>query len=96
MAAACLVGTFTIGGLANFGRALLMRTSGLRIVAKLRRDTYQSALQQEVNFIESSEGDVLSRLSVDTNIVGESCVSVIGMVSLYLYYYLLQRDKGFE
>ncbi|PVF93544.1 putative ATP-binding cassette transporter [Serendipita vermifera] len=72
LAAASLVGIFTIGGLANFGRSLLMRMSGLRIIARLRRDTYASALRQEVNYIENSEGDVLSRLSVDTNIVGES------------------------
>ena len=72
MAAASLVGVFTLGASANFGRSLLMRLSGLRIIARLRRDTYASALRQEVNFIENSEGDVLSRLSVDTNIVGES------------------------
>lgn len=72
LAAASLVGIFTVGGLANFGRSLLMRLAGLRIIARLRKDTYASALKQEVNYIENSEGDVLSRLSVDTNIVGES------------------------
>lgn len=54
-----------------------MRTSGFRIIARLRKDTYYSALKQEVNFIESSEGDTLSRLSVDTNVVGESYVRAI-------------------
>ena len=70
-----MVGIFVIGGMANFGRFLLMRLAGLRIIARLRKDTYASALKQEVNFIENTEGDVLSRLSVDTNIVGESYVT---------------------
>ncbi|KAG9056840.1 ATP-binding cassette permease mdl1 [Serendipita sp. 407] len=97
LAAASLVGIFTIGGLANFGRSLLMRLSGLRIIARLRKDTYASALKQEVNFIENSEGDVLSRLSVDTNIVGESVTGnlsdglravVSGTVGVGLMFYL--------
>ena len=72
MAAGGLFGIFLIGGLANMGRSLLMRMSGQRIVARLRRQTYASALKQEVDYIERAEGDVLSRLSVDTSIVGES------------------------
>ena len=49
-----------------------MRMSGQRIVARLRRQTYESALKQEVDYIERAEGDVLSRLSADTSIIGES------------------------
>ena len=49
-----------------------MRLSGQRIVARLRRRMYDSALRQEVEFVEKGEGDVLSRLSVDSSIVGES------------------------
>ncbi|KAF9560984.1 hypothetical protein CPC08DRAFT_707705 [Agrocybe pediades] len=63
---------FTIGAVANAGRAMLMRLSGQRIVARLRERTYAAALRQEVEFVEKGEGDVLSRLSVDTSIVGES------------------------
>jgi ABC-type transport system involved in cytochrome bd biosynthesis fused ATPase/permease subunit len=44
---------------------------GQRIVARLRERTYAAALRQEVEFVERGEGDVLSRLSVDTSIVGE-------------------------
>jgi putative ABC transport system ATP-binding protein len=40
-------------------------------VARLREKTYSAALKQEVEFVERGEGDVLSRLSVDTSIVGE-------------------------
>ena len=61
----------TSGPVANAGRAMLMRLSGQRIVARLRERTYAAALRQEVEFVEKGEGDVLSRLSVDSSIVGE-------------------------
>jgi ABC-type multidrug transport system fused ATPase/permease subunit len=44
---------------------------GQRIVARLRERTYAAALEQEVEYVEKGEGDVVSRLSVDTSIVGE-------------------------
>ncbi|KAF7296039.1 ATP-binding cassette transporter [Mycena kentingensis (nom. inval.)] len=67
-----LLVAFTAGACANAGRTFLMRMAGQRIVARLRERTYAAALQQEVEFVEKGEGDVLSRLSVDTSIVGES------------------------
>ncbi|KAG6879132.1 hypothetical protein C0992_004949 [Termitomyces sp. T32_za158] len=70
-ASACLLLLFTTGAVANAGRSILMRMSGQRIVARLRERTYAAALKQEVEFVERGEGDVLSRLSVDTSIVGE-------------------------
>ncbi|KZS87812.1 hypothetical protein SISNIDRAFT_460584 [Sistotremastrum niveocremeum HHB9708] len=74
-ASAGLLALFTLGALANTGRAMIMRLSGQRIVARLREGTYASALKQEVEFVEKGEGDVISRLSVDTSIVGESVTS---------------------
>ncbi|KAK7691345.1 hypothetical protein QCA50_004740 [Cerrena zonata] len=71
-ASAILLLMFTAGAMANAGRSMLMRLSGQRIVARLRERTYAAALQQEVEFVERGEGDVLSRLSVDSSIVGES------------------------
>lgn len=65
---------FTIGAGANAGRSILMRLSGQRIVARLRQNTYASALRQDVEYVEKGEGDVVSRLSVDSSIVGESYV----------------------
>jgi ABC-type siderophore export system fused ATPase/permease subunit len=44
---------------------------GQRIVARLRERTYEAALRQEIEFVEKGEGDVVSRLSVDSSIVGE-------------------------
>lgn len=72
-ASGILFAAFTIGALANTGRAILMRMAGQRIVARLRERTYAAALGQEVEFVERGEGDVLSRLSVDSSIVGERC-----------------------
>ncbi|RDB24977.1 ATP-dependent permease MDL1, mitochondrial [Hypsizygus marmoreus] len=69
---AVLLMLFTTGAVANTGRAVLMRMAGQRIVARLRERTYSAALKQEVEYVERGEGDVLSRLSVDTSIVGES------------------------
>ncbi|TEB37668.1 hypothetical protein FA13DRAFT_1761915 [Coprinellus micaceus] len=71
-ASAALFTVFTIGAVANAGRAMLMRLAGQRIVGRLRERTYAAALRQEVEFVEKGEGDVISRLSVDTSIVGES------------------------
>lgn len=48
-----------------------MRMSGQRIVARLRERAYGAALRQEVEFVERGEGDVLSRLTADSSIVGE-------------------------
>lgn len=44
---------------------------GQRIVARLRERTYGAAIRQEVEFVERGEGDVISRLSTDSSIVGE-------------------------
>ncbi|KAJ3771900.1 P-loop containing nucleoside triphosphate hydrolase protein [Lentinula raphanica] len=71
-ASGALLFLFSAGAAANAGRTYLMRMSGQRIVARLREQTYSAALRQEVEFVERGEGDVLSRLSVDTTIVGES------------------------
>lgn len=60
-----------------------MRTSGQRIVASLRQKTYQSALRQEVECIEKGEGDILSRLSVDSSLVGESYVCPGNLLPTY-------------
>ncbi|PCH35770.1 hypothetical protein WOLCODRAFT_107830 [Wolfiporia cocos MD-104 SS10] len=68
-ASTLLVLLFTVGAAANAGRAILMRQ---RIVARLRERMYTAALQQDVDYVERGEGDVLSRLTVDASIVGDS------------------------
>jgi len=48
---------------------------GQRIVARLRERLFAASIRQEVEFVEKGEGDALSRLSVDTSIVGERFVN---------------------
>ena len=40
-------------------------------MARLRERTYAATLRQEVEYVEKGEGDAISRLTVDTSIVGE-------------------------
>lgn len=61
-----------LGALANAGRAILMRMSGQRIIARVRTASYANVLRQEVEFADRGSGDILSRLGSDTGIVGES------------------------
>jgi putative ABC transport system ATP-binding protein len=70
-ASAGLLILFTTGATCNAARSFLMRMSGQRIVARLRERAYAAALRQEVEFVERGEGDVLSRLTADSSIVGE-------------------------
>jgi ABC-type multidrug transport system fused ATPase/permease subunit len=72
VAAACLALTFAIGAGANTGRAILMRLSGGRIVARVREQAYLSTLRQEPEFADRGAGDIVSRLGIDTSIIGES------------------------
>jgi len=44
-------------------------------VQRLRQRTYDCAIRQEVEFVEKGEGDIVSRLSVDSTIVGEAVTS---------------------
>ncbi|KAJ7270074.1 P-loop containing nucleoside triphosphate hydrolase protein [Mycena haematopus] len=96
-ASSLLLLMFTVGALANAGRALLMRMAAQRMIARLRERTYAAALEQEVEYVEKGEGDVLSRLSVDTSIVGESVTRdlsdglravVLSSVGLGLMFYI--------
>lgn len=50
---------------------IFIHYTGQRIVARLREQTYAATLRQEIEFVERGEGDALSRLSVDSSIVGE-------------------------
>nr|ODN81233.1 ATP-binding cassette, subfamily B (MDR/TAP), member 10 [Cryptococcus depauperatus CBS 7841] len=74
-AAGLLAATFCVGAAANAGRAIIMRTCGQRIIARLRNQAYFSTLRQEPEFADRSAGDIVSRLSVDANILGDSVTS---------------------
>jgi putative ABC transport system ATP-binding protein len=63
----------TIGATANFGRIVLLRTVGERVVARLRTQLYRRTYVQDAEFFDANRvGDLISRLSSDTVIVGKS------------------------
>ncbi|KAF7731818.1 ATP-binding cassette sub- B member 10, mitochondrial [Apophysomyces ossiformis] len=64
---------FMVGAAANTGRVLLFRLSGERIIQNLRNDLYKTILKQDMAFFDQNRtGELISRLSVDTAIVGKS------------------------
>ncbi|KAF9974547.1 ATP-binding cassette permease mdl1 [Actinomortierella ambigua] len=68
-----LAGVFVLGSLANAGRMFIMRVSGERIVVRLRQQLFESISKQDIAFFDANKtGDLISRLSLDTNVVGKS------------------------
>lgn len=63
----------TLGALANFGRVVLLRIVGERVVSRLRTQLYRRTYVQDAEFFDANRvGDLISRLSSDTVIVGKS------------------------
>lgn len=63
----------TLGAMANFGRVILLRIVGERVVARLRTQLYRRTYVQDAEFFDANRvGDLISRLSSDTVIVGKS------------------------
>ena len=68
-----LGGVLTIGAAANYGRIIILRIVGERIVARLRTQLYRRTFVQNAEFFDANRvGDLISRLSSDTIIVGKS------------------------
>jgi putative ABC transport system ATP-binding protein len=62
-----------VGASANFGRVILLRIVGERIVAGLRAKLYRRTMMQNAEFFDANRvGDLLSRLGSDTTIVGKA------------------------
>lgn len=63
----------TLGAGANYGRIIILRIVGERIVARLRSQLYRRTYVQNAEFFDANRvGDLISRLSSDTVIVGKS------------------------
>lgn len=63
----------TLGAFANFGRVVLLRIVGERVVARLRTQLYRRTYVQDAEFFDANRvGDLISRLGSDTVIVGKS------------------------
>ncbi|KAI8851224.1 P-loop containing nucleoside triphosphate hydrolase protein [Chytridium lagenaria] len=68
----------TVGAAANFGRVVLMRIAGERIVMRLRNQVFKSIISQDMSFFDKNRtGELVSRLSLDTSIVGKSVTNNI-------------------
>lgn len=63
----------TLGAVSNFGRVVLLRIVGERVVARLRTQLYRRTYVQDAEFFDANRvGDLISRLSSDTVVVGKS------------------------
>ncbi|GES59448.1 ABC multidrug transporter Mdr2 [Aspergillus terreus] len=68
-----LAGIMTIGAAANYGRIIILRIVGERVVARLRSKLFRQTFIQDAEFFDANRvGDLISRLSSDTIIVGKS------------------------
>jgi len=68
-----LAGFLTAGAAFNFGRIIILRIVGERVVARLRSQLYRKTFVQNAEFFDANRvGDLISRLGSDTIIVGKS------------------------
>lgn len=68
-----LGGVLLVGASANYGRIIILRIVGERIVARLRSTLFRKTYVQNAEFFDANRvGDLISRLSSDTVIVGKS------------------------
>lgn len=82
-----LCGVFLIGGLCNFGRVYLMSISGQRMTQSLRKQVYGAIMRQEPAwFGRTSTGELVNRLSADTQLVGRNLSQNVsdGLRSLFM------------
>jgi len=62
-----------VGATANYGRIIILRIVGERIVTKLRSQLFRKTVSQDAEFFDANRvGDLISRLGSDTIIVGKS------------------------
>lgn len=68
-----LAGILLLGASANYGRIIILRIVGERVVARLRSQLFRRTFIQNAEFFDANRvGDLISRLSSDTLIVGKS------------------------
>lgn len=68
-----LAGVMVVGASANYGRIIILRIVGERIVTRLRSRLFKQTFIQNAEFFDANRvGDLISRLGSDTVIVGKS------------------------
>ncbi|SCU80185.1 LAFA_0B07976g1_1 [Lachancea sp. 'fantastica'] len=66
-------GALVLGTVANFGRIVLLRVLGEKLVARLRSNVIKKILHQDAEFFDRNKvGDLISRLSSDAYVVSRS------------------------
>lgn len=88
---------FIIGAVANFGRVYIIQSTGQRIVLRLRKKLFEKIMHQEMAFFDKTKtGELINRLSADTEVVGlsisqnlsdglRSVIQAAGGVGMMLY-----------
>ncbi|KAG7302029.1 hypothetical protein JYU34_013484 [Plutella xylostella] len=82
-----LCGVFLLGAVCNFGRVYLMSISGQRMTQTLRKQVYTAILRQETAwFGKNSTGELVNRLSADSQLVGKNLSQNVsdGLRSLFM------------
>ncbi|XP_050499693.1 ATP-binding cassette sub-family B member 10, mitochondrial [Diabrotica virgifera virgifera] len=68
-----LLGVFVLGAICNYARVYLMSTAGYRMTNALRRQVFGAILRQEQGWFDKRPtGELVNRLSADTQIVGSA------------------------
>ena len=84
-----LSGVFLLGGLCNFGRVYLMRVSGQNITAALRGKLFGSIIKQDTAFFDKNKtGELINRLSADTQLVSLTVTQQVRGQQLHLQLFL--------
>ncbi|XP_050307914.1 ATP-binding cassette sub-family B member 10, mitochondrial [Anthonomus grandis grandis] len=64
---------FVLGGICNFGRVYYMSIAGYRMTQALRTKVFNSIVKQEQGWFDKrSTGELINRLSADTQVVGQA------------------------
>ena len=82
-----LGGVFVVGALANGGRQVLMAKASENVIKRLRNKLFSTMITRDVKFHDMNRpGELISRLSTDTAIVGRTLTSNIadGLRSLVM------------
>jgi len=96
-----MAGVFAVGSIAAYIRHVVLNLAGQRIVAKLRKQLFETLSRQETAFFDSwRTGDLVNRLSRDTEIMSKSLLEnfgygllrlIEGMGGLAILFYLAPK-----
>jgi len=81
-----LVGLFFVQALFFYVRHLMFHKAGYRVVADIRRKLYASMVGQDISFFDREKvGDLLSRLSSDTQVLQRAVTVNLSVAARYLF-----------